>query len=55
MLEVTAGSDHQSNTLCVRVPGDTLFANGALISWWFVSGLVTGHSYDVSGEVVEGE
>lgn len=39
----------------MRIPGDTLFAIGALILGWFVLGLVTGHSYDVRGKVEEGE
>jgi nitric oxide reductase subunit B len=45
------------NTLrWLRVPGDTLFAIGALILGWFVLGLWTGHSYDAArGMVEEGE
>jgi nitric oxide reductase subunit B len=40
----------------LRVPGDTLFAIGALVLGWFVLGLWTGHSYDASkGVVHEGE
>ncbi len=40
----------------MRVPGDTLFAIGALILGWFVFGLWTGSSYDPSrGSVEEGE
>jgi nitric oxide reductase subunit B len=40
----------------LRVPGDTLFAFGALILGWFVMGLWTGVSYDPSkGMVQEGE
>jgi nitric oxide reductase subunit B len=40
----------------MRVPGDTLFAIGALILGWFVLGLWTGASYDPSrGTVQEGE
>ena len=39
----------------LRVPGDTLFAFGALVLGWFVLGLVTGHSYDERGRVAEGE
>ena len=35
--------------------GDTVFALGALVLGWFVLGLVTGHSYDDSGTVAEGE
>ena len=29
----------------MRVPGDMLFALGAVILGWFVIGLLTGHSY----------
>jgi len=44
------------NTLrWARVPGDSIFAIGALVLGWFVLGLVTGHSYDRSGRVLEGE
>jgi nitric oxide reductase subunit B len=45
------------NTLrWLRVPGDTLFAIGALVLGWFVLGLWTGHSYDPArGVVREGE
>ncbi len=44
------------NTLrWMRVPGDSLFAIGALVLGWFVLGLVTGHSYDARGRVEEGE
>jgi nitric oxide reductase subunit B len=40
----------------MRVPGDTLFAIGALVRGWFVLGLRTGGSYDSSrGTVEEGE
>jgi len=40
----------------MRVPGDSLFALGALVLGWFVFGLWTGHSYDPSaGAVQEGE
>jgi len=40
----------------MRVPGDSLFALGALVLGWFVFGLWTGHSYDPSaGTVQEGE
>ena len=44
------------NTLrWMRMIGDTVFALGALVLGWFVLGLVTGHSYDDSGTVGEGE
>jgi nitric oxide reductase subunit B len=44
------------NTLrWMRVPGDSIFALGALVLGWFVLGLVTGHSYDKRGTVQEGE
>ena len=44
------------NTLrWMRMIGDTVFALGALVLGWFVLGLVTGHSYDDSGTVAEGE
>lgn len=39
----------------MRMIGDTAFAIGALVLGWFVLGLVTGHSFDKKGEVVEGE
>ena len=39
----------------MRMIGDTIFAFGALVLGWFVLGLVTGHSYDRRGQVVEGE
>ena len=39
----------------MRMLGDTLFAFGAIVLGWFVLGLVTGHSYDRSGTVEEGE
>jgi nitric oxide reductase subunit B len=40
----------------MRVPGDSLFALGALVLGWFVFGLWTGTSYDPSrGMVEEGE
>jgi nitric oxide reductase subunit B len=39
----------------LRMVGDTIFAAGALVLGWFVLGLVTGHSYDPHGYVVEGE
>jgi nitric oxide reductase subunit B len=35
--------------------GDTIFAIGALVLGWFVLGLLTGHSYDKRGYVIEGE
>ena len=35
--------------------GDTIFAIGALSLGWFILGLVTGHSYDKTGYVAEGE
>ncbi|MGA2988976.1 MAG: hypothetical protein ABSD88_00775 [Candidatus Korobacteraceae bacterium] len=38
----------------VRVPGDSLFALGALEPGWFVLGLVTGYSYDRHGTAHEG-
>jgi len=38
-----------------RIPGDSLFAVGALVLAWFVLGLVTGHSFDKSAKVLEGE
>lgn len=44
------------NTLrWMRVPGDSLFAIGALVLAWFVIGLVTGHSFDKNAKVEEGE
>jgi nitric oxide reductase subunit B len=44
------------NTLrWMRMIGDTVFALGALVLGWFVLGLVTGHSYDKTGTVAEGE
>ncbi|HEY1731040.1 MAG TPA: nitric-oxide reductase large subunit, partial [Terriglobales bacterium] len=39
----------------MRMFGDTLFAVGALVLAWFVLGLITGHSFDHSAVVVEGE
>jgi nitric oxide reductase subunit B len=30
----------------MRVPGDIMFATGALLFAWFILGLLTGHSYD---------
>jgi len=44
-----------NNLRWMRVLGDSAFAIGALILGWFVLGLVTGHSFDKKGEVVEGE
>ncbi len=38
-----------------RMIGDTIFAIGALVLGWFVLGLLTGHSYDDSATVGEGE
>ncbi len=35
--------------------GDSIFALGALVLGWFILGLVTGHSYDKSAYVAEGE
>ena len=39
----------------MRMIGDTLFAFGAVVLGWFVLGLVTGHSYDRTRRVEEGE
>ena len=39
----------------MRMFGDTLFAFGALVLGWFVLGLVTGHSFDHTGTLDEGE
>ena len=39
----------------MRMFGDTLFAFGALVLGWFVLGLVTGHSFDKSATLEEGE
>ena len=39
----------------MRMFGDTLFAVGALVLGWFVLGLVTGHSFDHSAVLEEGE
>ena len=39
----------------MRMFGDTLFAFGALVLGWFVLGLVTGHSFDKSAVLNEGE
>ncbi len=38
-----------------RMFGDSIFAIGALVLGWFVLGLVTGHSYDKTATVAEGE
>jgi nitric oxide reductase subunit B len=38
-----------------RMFGDSLFALGALVPGWFVLGLVTGHSYDKTAAIAEGE
>ena len=45
----------------MRVPGDILFATGALLFAWFILGLLTGHSYDdrkpapLTGTTIEDE
>src|SRR5499427_5495488 len=39
----------------MRMFGDTLFAFGALVLGWFVLGLITGHSFDRSAALKEGE
>ncbi len=39
----------------MRMIGDTIFAVGALVLGWFVLGLVTGHSYEKTGTLAEGE
>ena len=39
----------------LRMFGDTLFAIGALVLGWFVLGLITGHSFDKSAVLEEGE
>ena len=39
----------------LRMIGDTLFAFGALVLGWFVLGLVTGHSFDKTAKLEEGE
>jgi nitric oxide reductase subunit B len=39
----------------MRMIGDTIFAIGAVSLGWFILGLVTGHSYDKTGYVAEGE
>ena len=44
------------NTLrWLRTIGDSMFAFGALVLGWFVLGLVTGHSFDHTATVEEGE
>jgi nitric oxide reductase subunit B len=37
----------------LRVPGDTVFAVGALVLGWFVLGLATGWSLERTGRHVE--
>ena len=37
----------------MRVPGDTIFAVGALFLGWFILGLLTGHSYETQTENVK--
>jgi len=39
----------------MRMFGDTLFAFGALVLGWFVLGLITGHSFDRTATLDEGE
>jgi len=39
----------------LRMVGDTIFAIGALVLGWFVLGLVTGHSFDKTAVLEEGE
>lgn len=39
----------------MRMFGETLFAFGALVLGWFVLGLVTGHSFEKTAVVEEGE
>jgi nitric oxide reductase subunit B len=39
----------------MRMVGDTLFAFGALVLGWFVVGLITGHSFDRTAKLDEGE
>jgi nitric oxide reductase subunit B len=39
----------------LRMIGDSIFALGAVVLGWFVLGLVTGHSYDDTGYVAEGQ
>ena len=48
-------SGHMNDLRWMRMIGDTIFAVGALVLGWFVLGLLTGHSYDKRGYVVEGE
>ena len=48
-------SGHMNELRWMRMIGDTIFAVGALVLGWFVLGLLTGHSYDKRGYVVEGE
>jgi nitric oxide reductase subunit B len=48
-------SGHMNELRWMRMIGDTIFAVGALVLGWFVLGLLTGHSYDKLGYVVEGE
>jgi nitric oxide reductase subunit B len=48
-------SGHMGMLRWLRIPGDSLFALGALVLGWFVLGLVTGHSYDDKAYVAEGE
>jgi len=43
------------NTLrWLRVPGDILFALGAVFFAWFVLGLLTGHSYEKESTANQG-
>lgn len=44
-----------TNLRWMRMIGDTLFALGALVLGWFVLGLVTGHSFDHTATLDEGE
>jgi nitric oxide reductase subunit B len=39
----------------LRMVGDTIFAVGALVLGWFVLGLITGHSFDKTAVLEEGE
>jgi nitric oxide reductase subunit B len=39
-------SGHMQTLRWMRVPGDILFASGALLFAWFILGLLTGHSYE---------
>jgi nitric oxide reductase subunit B len=39
-------SGHMQTLRWMRVPGDILFATGALLFAWFILGLLTGHSYE---------